>query len=102
MNLSIILNYDWAHYEVRDYVTCFHQSKDLCDWVEWSYILTEGIGDSAINLWVCKVNEWVCCDKEGFPSDFFYMYVCLFNDMIVRVSFDESYMGVLRELYLNS
>ncbi|KOM52249.1 hypothetical protein LR48_Vigan09g090800 [Vigna angularis] len=53
------------------------------------YVLGEDMGDNLINLQVCKGNERVYHGKEDCPMDFFYMYLCLFNDLLIRVPFDK-------------
>lgn len=58
------------------------------------------MGDDLTNLRVYKGNEQVYHGREGFLVDFFHKYSCLFNDLLIRVSFDEFQIGVLRELYV--
>ena len=37
-------------------------------------------------------------DREGAVEEFFYMYMCHFSQLHMRLSFDESTMGALRLL----
>jgi len=42
--------------------------------------------------------ECVCHGREGAAEEFFYMYMCHFSQLHIRLSFDEFTMGVLRLL----
>jgi len=42
--------------------------------------------------------EYVCHDQEGALEEFFYMYMCHFSQLHIRLPFDEFTMGLLRFL----
>jgi len=44
------------------------------------------------------VVECVCHVRDGAAEEFFYMYMCHFSQLHIRLSFDEFTMGVLRLL----
>lgn len=42
----------------------------------------------------------VCHDREGYPNEFFYVYMAFFIQLHVRLHFNEFTMGVQRILNL--
>jgi len=69
----------------------------------------EGCLKGIVALERVSVVECVCHDQKGAAEEFFYMYMCHFLQLHMRLSFDEFTMGVLRllnvaptQLHLNS
>ena len=50
---------------------------------------------------VCAI-DCICHDQEGASEGFFYMYICHFTQMYVRLPFEDFTMRVLRLLNVDA
>ncbi|QCE14410.1 hypothetical protein DEO72_LG11g1410 [Vigna unguiculata] len=58
----------------------------------------EGVSGDIISLERVSVIDRVCHGQEGATEKFFYMYMCHFSQLHVRLPLDDFTMGVLRAL----
>jgi len=66
--------------------------------VELYPVIAKGVDRGIVSLERVSAIERVCHDQEGVLEKFFYMYMCHFSQLHVRLSLDDFTMGVLRQL----
>jgi len=61
-------------------------------------IIAKGVNRDIVSLERVSAIDRVCHGQEGATEKFFYMYMCHFSQLHVRLLLDDFTMGVLREL----
>ena len=61
-------------------------------------IIAKGVSGSIVSLERVSAIDRVCHGQEGATKKFFYMYMCHFSQLHVRLPLDDFTMGVLRAL----
>ena len=61
-------------------------------------VISKGVSCDIVSLERVNTIDRVCHGQEGAAKKFFYMYMCHFLQLHVRLSFDDFTMGVLRAL----
>ena len=65
-------------------------------WLNYTPIFERGARKDIMASERVNVVECVCKDREGATEEFFYMYMCHFSQLHIRLPFDEFTIGVLR------
>jgi len=90
--------YEWASSTVTLHFSKYCWSSMVKSYATAYRIFADSVPDGAISVERCSAIDNICHGREGYHSDFFFMYVCLFTDSHVRVPFDEFTVGVLYTL----
>lgn len=93
-----VQGYEWAPHEVKNYLPYFISTASIRHLLQRLDILGNLRDVDDYTFVVCRSNERACHGREGYPDDFFYVYITLFRDLGIRLPFSEFQMGVLREL----
>jgi len=101
--------YEWVAVGVRTQYSIFRWSRLLKSWLNCTPIFEKGARRDIMVPERVSVVECVCHGQEGAVEEFFYMYMCHFLQLHIKLVFDEFTMGVLRllnvtptQLHLNS
>jgi len=101
--------YGWAAADVRDQSSLFRWSRLLNSWLNCTPVISKGVSGDIVSLERVSAIDRVCHGQEGATEKFFYMYMCHFSQLHVRLPLDDFTMGVLRalnvaptQLHLNS
>ncbi|QCD93718.1 hypothetical protein DEO72_LG5g1794 [Vigna unguiculata] len=101
--------YGWVAADVRDQSSLFRWSRLLNSWLNCTPVMSRGASRDIVSLERVSAIDRVCHGQEGATEKFFYMYMCHFSQLHVRLPFDDFTMGVLRalnvaptQLHLNS
>ena len=89
--------YDWIAFDVRNQ-SLFRWSKLLNSWLNCTPVIARDVKRDIVSLEQVSAVERVCHGQEGVADKFFYMYMCHFSQLHVRLSLDDFAMGVLRLL----
>jgi len=89
---------NWVAADMRTQRSLFRWSRLLKSWLNCTHIFEKGVQKHIIAPERVTVVECVCHGREGAAEEFFYMYMCHFSQLHIRLSFDEFTMGVLRLL----
>jgi len=90
--------YEWVTEDVRNQYSLFKWSRLLKSWLNCIPILERDISRDIMALERVSVINCVCHGQKGAVDGFFYMYMCHFSQLHVRLPFDNFTMGVLRML----
>jgi len=97
-NWSAKSGYQWVTQDVRTQHSLFRWSRLLKPWLNYVPILERNISHDIVALERVSVVNCVCHGQEEAAEGFFYMYMCHFSQLYVRLPFDDFTMGVLRLL----
>jgi len=92
--------YEWVATDVQTQRSLFRWSRLLRLWLNCTPIFEKGVKRDIIALERVTIVECVCHGREGVAEEFFYMYMCHFSQLHIRLPFDEFTMEVLRLLTL--
>ncbi|QCD87419.1 hypothetical protein DEO72_LG3g1955 [Vigna unguiculata] len=90
--------YDWVAVDVRNQSSLFRWSRLLNSWLNCTPIIARGVDRGIVSLERVSAVERVCHGQEGAVDKIFYMYMCHFLQLHVRLPLDDFAMGVLRLL----
>ncbi|QCD96713.1 hypothetical protein DEO72_LG6g1421 [Vigna unguiculata] len=90
--------YGWVAADVRDQSSLFRWSCLLNSWLNCTPVMSRGVSGDIASLERVSVVDRVCHGQEGATEKFFYMYMCHFSQLHVRLPLDDFTMGVLRAL----
>jgi len=90
--------YDWVAVDVRNQSSLFRWSRLLNSWLNCTPVIARDVDRDIVSLEQVSVVERVCHGQEGAADKFFYMYMCHFSQLHVRLSLDDFVMVVLRLL----
>ncbi|QCE04051.1 hypothetical protein DEO72_LG8g2084 [Vigna unguiculata] len=90
--------YGWVAADVRDQSSLFRWSRLLNSWLNCTPVMSRGVSGDIVSLERVSVVDRVCHGQEGATEKFFYMYMCHFSQLHVRLPLDDFTMGVLRAL----
>ncbi|QCD93360.1 hypothetical protein DEO72_LG5g1435 [Vigna unguiculata] len=90
--------YAWVASDVRDQSSLFRWSRLLNSWLNCTPIISRGVSGDIVSLERVSAIDRVCHGQEGATEKFFYMYMCHFSQLHIRLPFDDFTMGVLRAL----
>jgi len=89
-------DYDWVAADVRNQSSLFRWSRLLNSWLNCTPVIAKGVDHRIVSLERVSTIERVCHGQEGVAEKFFYMYMCHFSQLHVRLPLDDFTMGVLR------
>jgi len=90
--------YEWVAANVRTQRSLFRWSRLLKSWLNCTPFFEKGARRDIIAPERVTTVECMCHGQEGAAEEFFYMYMCHFSQLHIRLPFDEFTMGVLRLL----
>jgi len=90
--------YAWVASDVRDQSSLFRWSRLLNSWLNCTPVISKGVSGDIVSLERVSAIDRVCHGQEGAAEKFFYMYMCHFSQLHIRLPFDDFTMGVLRAL----
>jgi len=97
-NWQVKGRYGWVAVDIRNQSSLFLRSCLLNSWLNCTPIIAKGISSGIISLERVSAIDSVCHGQEGATEKFFYMYMCHFSQLHVRLPLDDFTMGVLRAL----
>ena len=84
--------------DVRNQSSLFWWSRLLNSWLNCTPVIAKGVNGGIVSLERVSAIDRQCHGQEGATEKFFYMYMCHFSQLHVRLSLDDFSMGVLRAL----
>ena len=90
--------YDWVATDVHQQSSLFWWSCLLNSWLNCTPVIAKGVDRGIVLLERVSTIEHVCHGDEGAAEKFFYMYMCHFSQLHVRLPLDDFTMGVLHQL----
>ncbi|QCE11367.1 hypothetical protein DEO72_LG10g2600 [Vigna unguiculata] len=87
--------YQWVATNVRTQRSLFRWSRLLKSWLNCTPIFEKGVRRDIIAQERVTAVECACHGREGAAEEFFYMYMCHFLQLHIRLPFDKFTMGVL-------
>jgi len=90
--------YDRVVANVRNQSSLFWWSRLLNLWLNCIPVIAKGVDRGIVSLERVSVVERVCHGQEGAADEFFYMYMCHFSQLHLRLALDDFTMGVLCQL----
>jgi len=90
--------YGWATADVRSQSSLLWWSRLLNSWLNCTPVISKGVSGDIVSLEMVSAIDRVCHWQEGATEKFFYMYMCHFSQLHVRLPLDDFTMGVLRAL----
>ncbi|QCD87508.1 hypothetical protein DEO72_LG3g2044 [Vigna unguiculata] len=90
--------YYWVAVDVRNQLSLFQWSRLLNYWLNCTPVISKGVDRGIVSLERVSAVERVCHSQEGAAEKFFYMYMCHFSQLHMRLPLDDFTMGVLRQL----
>jgi len=84
--------------DVHNQSSLFRWSRLLNSWLNCTLVISKGVTRDIVSLERVNVIDRVCHGQEGATEKFFYMYMCHFSLVHVRLPLDDFTMGVLRAL----
>jgi len=87
--------YGWVAGDVRDQSSLFRWSRLLNSWLNCTPVISKGVNRGIVSLERVSAIDRVCHRQEGATEKFFYMYMCHFSQLHVRLPLDDFTMGVL-------
>jgi len=84
--------------DVRNQSSLFQWSRLLNSWLNCTPVIVKGVDRGIVSLERVSAIERVCHGQEGAIEKLFYMYMCRFSQLYVKLPLDDFTMGVLREL----
>jgi len=97
-NWPVKAEYGWVAKDVRTQYSLFQWSQLLKSWLNCIPIFERGARKDIVALEMVSAVDCVCHGREGATEEFFYVYICHFSQLYIRLSFDNFTMGVLRLL----
>ncbi|QCD86570.1 hypothetical protein DEO72_LG3g1094 [Vigna unguiculata] len=97
-SLSARAGYGWVAEDVRTQHSLFIWSQLLKSWLNCIPVLERSVWRDIVALERVNAIDCVCHGHEGASEEFFYMYMCDFSQLYVRLPFNDFTMGVLRLL----
>jgi len=85
--------YDWVAADVRNQSSLFWWSRLLNSWLNCTPVIVEGVDHGIVSLEQVSVIERICHGHEGVAEKLFYMYMCHFSHLHVRLPLDDFTMG---------
>ena len=92
--------YGWVAADVRNQSSLFQWSRLLNSWLNCMPVIAKGVSGDIVSLERVNAIDRVRHGQEGATEKFFYMYMCHFSQLHVRLPLDDFTMGVLRVLNL--
>jgi len=90
--------YRWVAEDVRTQHSLFRGSRLLKSWLNCIPVFEKGARRDIVALERVSAIDCICHGQEGASEGFFYMYMCHFSQLYVRLPFDDFTMGVLHLL----
>jgi len=90
--------YEWVVTNVPTQRSLFRWLRLLRSWLNFTPIFEKGVQRDIVAPERVTAVECVCHGREGSAEEFFYMYMCHFSQLHIRLPFDEFTMGVLQLL----
>ena len=90
--------YEWVAADVGTQRSLFRWSRLLRSWWNCTTVFEKGVQRDIVAPERVTAVECVCHGQEGSTEEFFYMYMCHFLQLHIRLPFDEFTMGLLRLL----
>jgi len=90
--------YGWVAADVRNQSSLFQWSRLLNSWLNCTPVIAKGVSRGIVSLEQVSNIDCICHGQEGATEKFFYMYMCHFSQLHVRLPLDDFTMGVLRAL----
>ncbi|QCD86856.1 hypothetical protein DEO72_LG3g1384 [Vigna unguiculata] len=90
--------YGWVAADVCDQSSLFRWSRLLNSWLNCTPVMSRDVSGDIVSLERVSAIDRVCHEQERATEKFFYMYMCHFSQLYVRLPFDDFTMGVLRAL----
>jgi len=87
--------YEWVAKDVRTQYFIFWWSRLLKSWLNCTPIFERGARRDIVASDRVSVVKCVCHGRKGVAEEFFYMYMCHFSQLHIRLPFDVFTMGVL-------
>jgi len=87
--------YGSAAADVRSQSSLFRWSRLLNSWLNCTPVISKGVSGDIVSLERVSAIDRVCHGQEGATEKFFYMYMCHFSQLHVRLPLDDFTMGVL-------
>ena len=84
--------------DVRNQSSLFWWSRLLNSWLNCTPVIAKDVSGGIVSLERVSAVDRVCHGQEGATEKFFFMYMCHFSQLHVRLSLDDFTMGVLRAL----
>jgi len=84
--------------DVRNQSSLFRWSRLLNSWLNCTPVIAKGVSGGIVSLERVSSIDRVCHGQEGATEKFFYMYMCHFSQLHVRLPLDDFTMGMLRAL----
>jgi len=81
--------------DVRNQSSLFRWSRLLNSWLKCTPVISKGVSGDIVSLERVSVIDRECHGQEGATEKFFYMYMCLFSQLHMRLPLDGFTMGVL-------
>jgi len=97
-NWSAKTGYELVAEDIRTQYSLFRWSRLLKSWFNYIPIFERGVRKDIVALERVNVVDCVCHGQEDASEKQFYMYMCHFSQLYVRLSFDDFTVGVLRLL----
>jgi len=83
---------------VRNQSSLFRWSRLLNSWLNCTPVIAKGVSGGIVSLERVRAIDRVCHGQERATEKFFYMYMCHFSQLHVRLLLDDFTMGVLHAL----
>jgi len=90
--------YGWSAADVRNQSSLFRWSRLLNSWLNCTPVISKGVSGDIVSLERVSAIDRVCHGHEGATKKFFYMYMCHFSQLYVRLPLDDFTMGVFHTL----
>jgi len=87
--------YGWVAGDVRNQSSLFRWSRLLNSWLNYTSVISKGVSEDIVSLERVSAIDRVCHGQERATEKFFYMYMCHFSQLHVRLPLDDFTMGVL-------
>jgi len=97
-NWSTKGDYGWAGADVRNQSSFFRWSRLLNSWLNCTSVISKGVSGDIVSMERVSTIDRVCHGQKGATEKFFYMYMCHFSQLHVRLPLDGFTIGVLRAL----
>jgi len=92
------VGYEWVMVDVRNQSSLFQWSRLLNSWLNCTPFITKGVDHGIVSLERVSAIERIWHGQEEAAEKFFYMYMCHFSQLHVRLPLYDFTMGVLRQL----
>lgn len=70
------------------FIINFHLGQTLMDWAGQAYLIKPNENTKMFSLIIYKGHKWVFHGNGNFFMHCFYMYDCLFQDLLIRFPFN--------------